>query len=55
MLNRETLVARQCGKSRKLFLDYLVEPVQGRTLTNDNLARKKTEIARHLLKHMTTR
>ncbi len=54
-LDRETRAARQRGHSRKLFLDYLIERVQGRALTEGELDRKKAEIARQLLSHVATK
>jgi hypothetical protein len=51
-LDRATQQARECGQSRKLFLDYLIERVQGRPLTGLELDQKKEEIARTLLRHV---
>jgi hypothetical protein len=51
-LDRETLAARERGQSRKLFLDYLIERVQGRSLTSIELDPQKTQIANQLLKHV---
>lgn len=51
-LDRETLAARARGQSRKLFLDYLIERVQRRTLTGLELDGQKARIARELLKHV---
>jgi hypothetical protein len=51
-LDQETRAARERGRSRKLFLDYLIERVQGRALTGAELGRKKAEIARQLLRHV---
>src|ERR1700678_3308467 len=52
MLDRETRAARERGQSRKLFLDYLIERVQGRSLTDIELDRQKAEIAKRLLEHL---
>jgi hypothetical protein len=51
-LDRETLLARVRGQSRKLFLDYLIERAHGRTLTGAELDCAKTQIAKQLLKHV---
>jgi hypothetical protein len=51
-LDRETQEARQRGQPRKLFLDYLIERVEGRSLTKTELDRTKAEIARRLLRHV---
>ena len=50
VLDRETRAARERGQSRKLFLDYLIERVQGRPLTGIELDREKKEIARELMR-----
>jgi hypothetical protein len=51
-LDRETLATRERGKPRKLFLDYLIERVQGRPLTTDELDKRKAQVARQLLRHV---
>jgi hypothetical protein len=51
-LDRETVEAREIGKPRKLFLDYLIERVEGRELTPQELDQTKAEIARRLLRHI---
>jgi hypothetical protein len=53
-LDRETREARERGQSRKLFLDYLIERVQGRQLTAVELERQKQQIVRQLLRHVGT-
>ena len=52
-LDRETQAARERGQRRKLFLDHLIERVQGRAFTARELDRQKAEIARQLLHHVT--
>jgi len=54
-LDRETQESRNRGHRRKLFLDYLIERVQGHSLTPDELDRQKLQIATNLLKHLTRR
>jgi hypothetical protein len=51
-LDRETRAVRQRRLRRKLFLDYLIERVEGRSLTATELDRTKAEIARRLLRHV---
>lgn len=55
VLDRETLEARERGQSRKLFLDYLIERVQGRSLTGLELDHQKARIAKQLLKQVRTK
>ena len=53
-LDRETRAVRERGQSRKLFLDHLIERVQGRPLNEKELHGKKAEIARSLLQVLGT-
>jgi hypothetical protein len=49
MLNRETQATRARGRSRKLFLDYLIEQAEGRAMSQGELDSRKSEIAKRLL------
>jgi hypothetical protein len=48
-LDRETRESRNRGHRRKLFLDHLIERVQGRTLSEPDLEQEKARIAKSLL------
>ena len=52
ILDRETRAVRERGQSRKLFLDYLIERMQGRDLTGAELDHQKAQIAKQLLKYV---
>ena len=51
-LDRETLESRTRGQRRKLFLDHLIERVQGRTLNEQDMEQEKVQIANGLLTHV---
>jgi len=53
-LDRETLAACASRQKRKLFLDYLIERVRGRTLSDPDMEDEKARIAKGLLAHVRT-